>query len=469
LAATMVILCAVGAWISGALLKQHAGPWPSSSPALGLFDRLCGTGLEGESGCAAALKSDWSAFDFSAPVITRELTIRWSRIVVPVAFIGMAYFVSLGVWYTFSGSPESWGRGWRFMLLTIVIGGAAGSVVFLWLMFFRLESRCTWCLATHALNGLLLAGTWHLCAGKRRPSTDLPFGESNVVLGRSTLNTLPLRTALRVIGFAASVIIGLWVYWGEKVDIRREVAKLMPYKQIVEKQQSDPAFLLREYYAGPLNPNLGRIADRNAESSVTKPQLVIFSDFQCSHCACFASRWEKEFRPHWQGRALVVFRHFPLCQVCNDTVRGERHPEACRASYAAEAARLQGGVEAFWRMHDALFARRGRLDPELYAVLARKIGLDGEQLLTDMESEAVRQAVTSDIALAAELGVKGTPSVFLNGRPIPRSSLFNPVFWEAVSLATPERPVLAESAKPNVEPRQPPGGRKLAGRGITNP
>ena len=61
------------------------------------------------------------------------------------------------------------------------------------------------------------------------------------------------------------------------------------------------------------------------------------------------------------------------------------------------------------------------------------IGLDGEQLVEDMESELVRQTVTADIVLAEALGVTGTPTVFLNGRRVPRVCLRNPVFWEAIS------------------------------------
>ena len=73
------------------------------------------------------------------------------------------------------------------------------------------------------------------------------------------------------------------------------------------------------------------------------------------------------------------------------------------------------------------------LGEEPYAKLAADIGLDGEQLLADMRDPGVRQAVAADMDLAAELGVTGTPSVFLNGRPVSPLSLHNPVFWEAAS------------------------------------
>ena len=38
-----------------------------------------------------------------------------------------------------------------------------------------------------------------------------------------------------------------------------------------------------------------------------------------------------------------------------------------------------------------------------------------------------------DIARGDELGVHGTPAVFLNGRRVPSFFLHNPIFWEAIS------------------------------------
>ena len=51
-----------------------------------------------------------------------------------------------------------------------------------------------------------------------------------------------------------------------------------------------------------------------------------------------------------------------------------------------------------------------------------------------MESELVRQTVAADISLAEALGVKGTPTVFLNGRLVPQVCLRNPIFWEAIGM-----------------------------------
>ena len=67
---------------------------------------------------------------------------------------------------------------------------------------------------------------------------------------------------------------------------------------------------------------------------------------------------------------------------------------------ASEAARLQGGGDAFWKLHGVLYARRRSLGENPYGELATATGLDGRQLVEDMESERVRQTVAEDIRLA---------------------------------------------------------------------
>jgi len=439
-----VALCGAGTWISAELVKEQAGPWPSSKHSPRLVSGLCGSSGDGESGCAAVLQSDWSAVDFNVPTVTRALTVQWTRVVVPVAFIGLAYFVFLGVWHTFAGPPQAWGRRWYLIPLLSVLAGTAGSAFLLWVMVFKLQAPCKWCLVTHAINGLLLVSTLCMWPSARRRTIRMTFDRSDPGYAPSVRARLTAAAALKVTGFAALVIAGLWVYRTAKLDIRREVGKLLPYKQFVRHLENDPDFLLREYYAEPRHFIPGGFADDEAQSKLVDPTVVIFSDFLCPHCACFASRWEQEFRRNWEGPLQVSFRHFPRCHECNDTVTAKGHPEACRASYASEAARSQGGEAAFWQMHDLLFKYSRRLGDRSYSALATRIGLDADKLVADMDSVAVREAVAADVALAAELGVKSTPTAFLEGRRVPRLCLNNPVFWEAIAAELSPGAAIAE-------------------------
>ncbi len=428
----LVLLCALGAWISAQLVKEHAGPWPNTNRTPGLFARLCGEGSDGQSGCDAVLKSNWSAFDITVPVVTSSLTLTRQRVVVPVAFVGLAYFTFLGVWFAFAGRSERWGR-WYAVPLLAVIAGVCGSFALLWVMLIKLDSPCTWCIITHAINGLVLLGILAMWPRRRaRLAGEAPQrwrGDG----GEHAQVTLTGNAALRIIGFAVVVVVGLWMYRGAKLETRRQVAKLLPYKEFVDQRMDDPAFLVREYFAQPECTALAESARDDGAPAGAVPVVTIFTDFQCGHCACFAHKWKREYLPHWRGPIRVSLRHLPFSRACNDRVTSDSHPEACDASYAAEAARVQGGDEAFWKMHDLLFAATPRLATKPYKRLATRIGLDGELLLRDMERETVRKTVVRDVALAAELGVRGTPSVFLNERRVPDHCLNNSIFWKAIS------------------------------------
>ena len=99
----------------------------------------------------------------------------------------------------------------------------------------------------------------------------------------------------------------------------------------------------------------------------------------------------------------TVFRHFPV---------RTSHPRAVAAACAAEAAALQ---DAFWPMHDALFADQGRLeDPHLWARAAR-LGLDVARFDADRRSDAVAARVKAQFRGRLRAGVPTTPTLFWEG------------------------------------------------------
>lgn len=143
--------------------------------------------------------------------------------------------------------------------------------------------------------------------------------------------------------------------------------------------------------------------------------LEEFGDFECPPCALLhpvLKTMEREFG----DRLRVTFREFPLVPT---------HPHALAAARAAEAAGLQG---KFWEMHDLLFetqkAWHGSFDVRpIFEGYATRIGLDLERLRRDSTGEVVERRIFLDGKRAHSLGVRGTPTVFLNGREVPFESL----------------------------------------------
>ncbi len=144
----------------------------------------------------------------------------------------------------------------------------------------------------------------------------------------------------------------------------------------------------------------------NPDAPVT---LEEFGDFECPPCrniSTFLDELATEFNP----RLRIIFRNFPLAQ----------HKHARQAAMAAEAAGLQG---RFWEMHDLLYreqdtwSKSERAD-ELFDASAGMLGLNLAQFKKDMESDKVKERVDSDQERGASLGVKSTPTVFVNNREI---------------------------------------------------
>jgi protein-disulfide isomerase len=143
--------------------------------------------------------------------------------------------------------------------------------------------------------------------------------------------------------------------------------------------------------------------------------LEEFGDFECPPCALLhpvLKTMENEFGP----RLRVIFREFPLVPT---------HPHALIAARSAEAAGLQG---KFWEMHDLLFQNQRTWHEQFdarptFEGYAQKLGLDLERFKRDVSSQVVEQRIFLDGKRAHALGVKGTPTVFLNGREVPFESL----------------------------------------------
>jgi protein-disulfide isomerase len=144
----------------------------------------------------------------------------------------------------------------------------------------------------------------------------------------------------------------------------------------------------------------------NPDASVT---LEEFGDFQCPPCGQFAG-FVEELLKEYDSRLRVIFRNFPL----------PAHEHARDAALAAEAAGFQG---KFWEMYDTLYREQAVWSNapnarELFESYAGTIGVNLDQFKKDVDSDKARERVDSDRALADSLGIKVTPTLFINNRPV---------------------------------------------------
>lgn len=145
-----------------------------------------------------------------------------------------------------------------------------------------------------------------------------------------------------------------------------------------------------------------KIDDSPSKGSLNAPITIVeFADFECPHCAGMAPLLKKIFTE--RGYVRSVYKFMPL----------PGHPNGEIAARAGIAAAKQG---KFWEMHDKMFQNSGRnslLDLEGYA---KEVGLDMTRFKADLNSAETTDRITRDKKLAEALDVKGTPTIYINGR-----------------------------------------------------
>jgi len=138
-----------------------------------------------------------------------------------------------------------------------------------------------------------------------------------------------------------------------------------------------------------------------------------FSDMQCPFCARYAAQVLPSLQATLLQRGDVRFEyhHFPLG---GGLVHGALAAQASECVVDANVAE----PEAFWRYSDALFERQSvwspMVDPAAYFVrLASDIGLESAGVAACIADGTHREAVAASGQRASQLGINGTPTVFV--------------------------------------------------------
>ncbi len=164
-----------------------------------------------------------------------------------------------------------------------------------------------------------------------------------------------------------------------------------------------------------------------ANAAVT---LEEFGDFQCPPCGALEGPL-RQIERDYASSLRVIFRNFPFTN----------HEHAHEAAYAAEAAGLQG---RFWEMHDLLYREQSvwakSSDVQsLFDAYAGMIGLNLERFKKDVSGEQVKAKVEGDRKRGEALGVRNTPTIFINDESVPPTSLNPTALRAAVDAAVKEK------------------------------
>jgi protein-disulfide isomerase len=145
--------------------------------------------------------------------------------------------------------------------------------------------------------------------------------------------------------------------------------------------------------------------DDPSMGSLNAPVTIVeFSDYECPYCARFWSDTLPLIKSEYVDKGLVrfVFRDMPA----------DYHLNSRKAAEASECADDQG---MFWQYHDLLYENYASLSEKKFVQYADDLRLDIEQFSSCVNSGKYSQEVQDDLFSAIELGLRGTPSFFVNG------------------------------------------------------
>jgi len=133
--------------------------------------------------------------------------------------------------------------------------------------------------------------------------------------------------------------------------------------------------------------------------------LVMFTDFQCPFCVKVTPTIEQLSRDYGD-KLRIVYKNNPL----------PFHKDAEPAAELAMEARAQKGDTAFWKAHDLLFAKNGKLGPEELEGVAKELGIDVKKASDAITNKKHKARIEQDMDLADDVQASGTPHFFINGR-----------------------------------------------------
>jgi len=137
--------------------------------------------------------------------------------------------------------------------------------------------------------------------------------------------------------------------------------------------------------------------------------IAVFDDYQWPYCARLEPFFQQVLDKYPNDVKLVV-KNFPL----------PSHKFAYKAATAALASNVQG---KFWEFHSKLFNNYNAINDAKIQDIAKELGLDMEKFNKDMQSPAIKTLISRDVNNGKQIGVRGTPTIFINGKTLRNRSL----------------------------------------------
>jgi protein-disulfide isomerase len=181
-------------------------------------------------------------------------------------------------------------------------------------------------------------------------------------------------------------------------EVMMEVQSALEAK--MDKIQSERTALAIKQNATEIFRPSGSPVVGNAKGDVT---VIEFFDYNCPYCKKAFHEVAQLIEKDKQVKLIV--KEFPILSKGSE-----------EAAKVALAAKSQG---KYWEFHRAVQEAQGQTNEAAALRIAEKLGLDMGRLRKDMASPDVKKEIDETRALAAKLGIQGTPHFLVGDRVIP--------------------------------------------------
>jgi protein-disulfide isomerase len=162
-------------------------------------------------------------------------------------------------------------------------------------------------------------------------------------------------------------------------------------------------------------PNADGLSLGDSSAAVT---IDVFEDFQCPACQRFTQNTEPLVIQNLvaSGKARYVFHNYSFLDGNGAGSSGE-------SDQAANAAMCANEQDKFWEMHSILYANwngenQGAFSSRRLQAMAESLGLDMDAFNNCFSANTYETEIQADFDLGQQMGVSGTPTVFVNGRRV---------------------------------------------------
>lgn len=324
---------------------------------------------------------------------------------IPLAALGTLYFFLLLTIGIVSPPKEKSFRLAQGVLGWWMLFGLGFDAVLFVIQLVSLKTLCVICCLTYVANLSHLYFCLKLTPGGRLWKNRVPH-----LFVRDSTWVLPRWSSARVVMGAIAFVLSAVVVFLLPSFIRQGGANYTHVDTALEqffiqwKERPVKKLEVKEHNGTWGNPN-------------SKIQITEFSDFECPFCRKAAFSLHTVLKPY-QDRVHFVFKHFPLDSTCNPALPYQIHAHACKLAKLAACAQKKN---QFWEFHDQIFLKMTdeKMKEGFDAISAGLAKIfSQEEIKACLDTPSAQQAVAEDLHLGSSLNVRGTPTVYINGKHV---------------------------------------------------